>query len=359
MLQGWLKYRCLLLLLGLMMLSSALYLPTPRFSSSPALSLSSASHSEFSSSISSSVSSSKMTRPSATKFNRHRRSTYDSSLQSLPFSSSSTPLSSLFLLPRSKVSSPTSNSSALSSWSSQRGRVISKKQLPTGQGRELHRSRRVKRSQSRYWNNLRKVMARHRRYRNQQAVIEKMFKTFDMNKDQVIERDEFRAILQLLGVGGVRSSLSPFAEWCGHDGVRSLNHIVLSGSSRVEFDPHYLILLSGSGMTVFDAHSVILLSGAGMTAFDAHNVILLSGADMTAFDAHSVILLIGAGMAAFDAHNVIVLSGAGMTAFDVHSGIVLSGAGITAFDAHNVIVLCGAGMRRLMLTMSLCCVVRA
>jgi len=45
-----------------------------------------------------------------------------------------------------------------------------------------------------------RLMTRHNRYRNDQIFVEKMFRLFDMNSDQVIERDEFRAILQLLGI---------------------------------------------------------------------------------------------------------------------------------------------------------------
>ncbi|ESP05133.1 hypothetical protein LOTGIDRAFT_151934 [Lottia gigantea] len=38
------------------------------------------------------------------------------------------------------------------------------------------------------------------RYRDDQLFVEKMFRLFDMNDDDVIERDEFRAILQLFGI---------------------------------------------------------------------------------------------------------------------------------------------------------------
>ncbi|CAL1537649.1 unnamed protein product [Lymnaea stagnalis] len=44
------------------------------------------------------------------------------------------------------------------------------------------------------------IMSRHNHYRDEQVFVEKMFRTFDMNSDQVIERDEFRAILMMLGI---------------------------------------------------------------------------------------------------------------------------------------------------------------
>ncbi|XP_012936474.2 uncharacterized protein LOC101857556 [Aplysia californica] len=66
--------------------------------------------------------------------------------------------------------------------------------------KDRHPSPVVKRASDRAFGSFYRMMARHNRYRDDQVFVEKMFRLFDMNSDQVIERDEFRAILQLLGI---------------------------------------------------------------------------------------------------------------------------------------------------------------
>ncbi|KAK3772444.1 hypothetical protein RRG08_031463 [Elysia crispata] len=116
-----------------------------------------------------------------------------SSSWSLPSSSSS-----------SKKSSSASSSLLHSLLSSHKGPSRVKREArPSGYGRSRSRRlknlKRVKRSR-RFWSRFHRVINSHRRYRSDQALAERLFLDFDINMDDVLERDEFRAGLELMGL---------------------------------------------------------------------------------------------------------------------------------------------------------------
>ncbi|RUS89968.1 hypothetical protein EGW08_002235 [Elysia chlorotica] len=229
MLKSLSKYWYLLLLLCLTMVASAFYLPPSALSSLPSSPSSSSLSSQIPSSsnsvyqlspsIYSSLKSSRMPssssllrRGSLPLLSRQERNARDlsSSGEREPFgiapsdwSSSPSSSSSLSSSSSSKESSSASSSSLYSSLSSQTALSRVRRRTRSRLSAYRHyspRYRNANKRSRRLRTNFYKVLRNHARYRSEQAAVERLFKLFDISDDNVIERDEFRAALELMGI---------------------------------------------------------------------------------------------------------------------------------------------------------------